>query len=693
MPKNLRQKRFIPPAVQNALQALAVLRLENKNLAAAIEKKLPGYAVRLDKEGADISIERLLVDARRGLAFLKTGKRTKIRPQKTYQSITGKFKAVPSRSSAKSVTAQLAQAAKEGDIQGIDDCLARGALINRGDQEVSAFEAVNNAAWKGHLAALKYLKKRGFNLHEGDDVAFRSAAEAGELEVVKYLIEEGADINAADGEALRMAAGRGRIKIVECLVEQGADIHVLGDDAVTVAAGEGQLDVLKYLHQQGGDVHAYNEAPFCIAVENGHLNVVRYFVEDGGVAPGAEDGYGLRKSIEMGHFHIAKYLLKAMGKGANVTPEQRDIIRWYNKGCAAWKKTWGIDPPPGLYAKNPKYFNQSAFESVCEMLALEGYKDEVANNIAFFTAALFGSEQKVLQYLDRWGAAGRQPLHDLVYMIEVPATDGLQLDDWRSAVLKCGPSMATFVKFADKLPSPLKGKNGKAWSVANTRAETSQFIFVGAAQNRALASLCVELGVSEHNFENALAIVKQGAPRKKNIPDIVIAGEEFGMPGAKFYRLPSNDIRGLFLGEITDCCQSIGSVGAECAEHGYTSKDGGFYIVENAKGKIIGETWAWRGNKGEMCFDSVETLGREIEPEQWERILVLTAQHLAKKKNHTVTSLTVGTGGATPESLREKFAPAARPAAPKAYHGYRDSKNQLVVWEKYKRKKNTARKL
>jgi hypothetical protein len=154
------------------------------------------------------------------------------------------------------------------------------------------------------------------------------------------------------------------------------------------------------------------------------------------------------------------------------------------------------------------------------------------------------------------------------------------------------------------------------------------------------------------------------------------------MEGAKFYRLPIGDVRGLFLGQMTDCCQSIGGVGSACAAHGYISEQGGFFVLENAKGKIVGQTWAWRGKGGEMCFDSLETLGDHVKDGQWEKLLAEVGKELAARKDHDVTALHIGMGGKTPDSLQRAFRSATL-ATPRDHTSYRDSTNvQIRVWKR-----------
>src|ERR1019366_463519 len=122
-------------------------------------------------------------------------------------------------------------------------------------------------------------------------------------------------------------------------------------------------------------------------------------------------------------------------------------------------------------------------------------------------------------------------------------------------------------------------------------------------------------------------------------------------PGARWRRLAPHDTKGLLLGEYTGCCQSVGGVGAACAQHGYQSPDGGFYVVENAKGEIVGQSWAWRGTKGELVLDSLETLGKHVSTTAWKNIVAAFAAKLAESPENNVTSLHIGQGGGTPKNM------------------------------------------
>lgn len=577
----------IPLPVLHAQAALKILRTENTDLAAQIEKILPAYALRLEKSGTTPTIENLLKMARQGPESLK----------------------------------ETPQPASSGQ-----DALS---------------------------AAHKQLyQPRDRYRNNPIQIQLYAALITGDLDRAKYCCAHGADLFAAGPEALmRAVARKGFFEIVEFLYKQDTISSNILNAGICGAAEDGHLNIVQYLHKNGADIRNQYDLPLRLAAQNGWFNIVDYLCAHGG---------------------DKRYL----------DEDQHRAWKNYEALNQQWQKRLHMAPPLGLHTQNPRYFKKSAFEAILPLLFEEGYHGAVAHALAFQAAGLFQSTARILQYLQQHGKKGIQPLHDLIYMIKLPKEDAENLKDWGDAVLKCGPGMARFVKFADKLPSPVKSTDGRTWSTIHTRNACARFSFNNAAEHPMLAGLCMEYGIDENDFNTALALVKKGPPAHKNIPDITIAGEIFDMPGAKFFRLPPDDFRGLFLGEITHCCQSIGAAGHNCAQHGYESEDGGFYVIENSRGKIIAQSWAWRGEENELCFDTLEMLGDTIQPPQWEKLLKNAAKSLAKNNEHNVSALTVGLGGDTPAALRKAFVLAARPAIPKNYSGYTEAEKQILVWEK-----------
>jgi hypothetical protein len=166
------------------------------------------------------------------------------------------------------------------------------------------------------------------------------------------------------------------------------------------------------------------------------------------------------------------------------------------------------------------------------------------------------------------------------------------------------------------------------------------------------------------------------------LPDIKIDGAEFGKPEYNFYKLADGDVRGLLLGEFTDCCQHLANQGADCAKHGFLSEEGGFYVVAHKKtDEIIGQSWAWRGKKNELVFDSLESLSGHFNAQNWKNIADAFVKNIQQNNASHISALHIGEGGATP---RLEFNKATILAEPMDYYGYRDSRRKQYIVADFK---------
>ena len=320
-----------------------------------------------------------------------------------------------------------------------------------------------------------------------------------------------------------------------------------------------------------------------------------------------------------------------------------------------------------------------AVRKAMEWLRAEDVQPVVLGDYACRLARLFRSEQGMLKVLERHGSAQNPLLHDMASACVMPKqTDGAcDLKAWGDAIKSCGFGMAKLLRYADRLPQPVKSPDGR-WHLAATQAAVAQFAYSAGERNPALADFCLRHGISDRDFGAALTLIDaRTAKAGRRIPDASVDGAAFDKPGYRFRKLPAGDPRGLFLGEITDCCQSIGNVGNDCAVHGFTSADGGFYVVEKIEtGDIVAQSWAWRGTRGELVLDSLEALGRDasMTTVQWRKAIDGLAKALA---GSDVKALQIGSSGRTP---RDGGWEETQPAVPVDYQGYRDSNRQLLAW-------------
>lgn len=288
---------------------------------------------------------------------------------------------------------------------------------------------------------------------------------------------------------------------------------------------------------------------------------------------------------------------------------------------------------------------------------------EIVGRGAYGLAEIFQDKKSFLDYIEKWGKPSTDILWynsqelSIIYSektlqfnpeIETYRYSEEKMDRkaWKDAILQCGPRMMGLRKYAAFLPKPSRSDDNRTYSISNTIEDLSKKVFLDTSSSVEarddIAKLCLRFGFDSDVFDKAI-VMEEKRKRfhdKKNdddteyythVPFITLDGNDFDIPGAKFYKLDDGDVRGMFLGNFVDCCQSIaGHDGAQkVVKHGYVSSYGGFYVVEKEK-EIIGAVWAWVDKTGTLVFDSLETLGGRVKPESWEKICTLCSNHLEK---------------------------------------------------------------
>lgn len=146
----------------------------------------------------------------------------------------------------------------EGNIPMMELFVARGADVDKTNS--LGEQALLHAAWKGHLAAVRWLVEHGARLNrQGQEwAALHYAAFAGRAEIAGYLLERGADVNALSPNGstpLMMAAREGREAIAKALLAAGARRDIVnerGDDALRWAMRYKQLSIAREIAGRPG---------------------------------------------------------------------------------------------------------------------------------------------------------------------------------------------------------------------------------------------------------------------------------------------------------------------------------------------------------------------------------------------------------------------------------------------------------
>lgn len=292
---------------------------------------------------------------------------------------------------------------------------------------------------------------------------------------------------------------------------------------------------------------------------------------------------------------------------------------------------------------------------------------------------LFQSYDSCIKYLKRFAQKNNpKAIHDIC-LFEMPKKENWNKNYWGELVLKYGNNAAKFLSLASEIDMLMAATESEKTCYKNEIEKIQTFAakvqYKRANENPQLAKLCVTYKRNEKQFEEALNIVTSQLKTYDLLPNIEIHGQEIDAKykNFRFVKLPINNLLGLFLGDETGCCQSIDRIGAACAIHGMKSIMSGFYVIYEDD-KLVAQTWAWLGRKGELVFDSFESANLN-------QVYLCKPFFMAAAKEITrygFSRVLIGQGGHTPDLGVEKD---NDPAIQLDKCDYSDAASQFVLWE------------
>lgn len=136
--------------------------------------------------------------------------------------------------SAQAIAGPVADAARNGDVAGLERLLADGSDANESDAMVPP---LHFAAMNGHADAVALLAGHGAELNAASSLGtpLHAAVQFGRVDAVQALLAAGADPETRDADGytpLLRAATRPSVAVVEALIAGGANV-----DAVTIGKG------------------------------------------------------------------------------------------------------------------------------------------------------------------------------------------------------------------------------------------------------------------------------------------------------------------------------------------------------------------------------------------------------------------------------------------------------------------------
>jgi hypothetical protein len=224
--------------------------------------------------------------------------------------------------------------------------------------------------------------------------------------------------------------------------------------------------------------------------------------------------------------------------------------------------------------------------------------EENRANAAIALSVVFGSNwQGWLRRMKRRGV----DLHDATYWLPTIESPGLgeYLTKYWESPLKALSKIARSWNDLGENEQKMRPRELTAWISSKKYSN---------ARSTSLAMEAALWGVSASDYYKIedrwlRALMKKGGKVPSAMPKIDVREDDYRM-----YRLEKNDPRALFLGEYTDCCQSVGNVGGPCTWFGVEDTNSGFYVIEDRAGNIIAQSWAWIAEPY-LVFDSIEGKG------------------------------------------------------------------------------------
>jgi len=185
------------------------------------------------------------------------------------------------------------------------DCVIEGnpamaeALVTKtGDTRAAKWAPLLATAVSGDMQAVEELLAKGADVNAKSDrglSALHSAAVFGHRDIVELLIEKGADVNAKAERslwdegmtALHGSCVKGQKDVAELLIAKGADVNAKSKNGYTplhIATTEGYRDVVELLIAKGADVNArdyYGRLPLSSAKSRNHTEITELLRKHG----------------------------------------------------------------------------------------------------------------------------------------------------------------------------------------------------------------------------------------------------------------------------------------------------------------------------------------------------------------------------------------------------------------------------
>ncbi len=175
-------------------------------------------------------------------------------------------------------------AVERGDLRTVTRWLDEG--LNPDYEAAQVGTGVMVAAWYGQVEMMALFVARGADLRRSNrngEQALQLAAWGGHLDAVRWLLEHGVPLERQGNNwgALHYAVFNGHQKLVEELIARGANVNARSPNLSTpliLAAREGRDDLARLLLESGANPKAQNDwgdTPLTMAMRYDHLHLAK----------------------------------------------------------------------------------------------------------------------------------------------------------------------------------------------------------------------------------------------------------------------------------------------------------------------------------------------------------------------------------------------------------------------------------
>lgn len=217
------------------------------------------------------------------------------------------------------------------------------------------------------------------------------------------------------------------------------------------------------------------------------------------------------------------------------------------------------------------------------------------------------------------------------------------------------------------------------------------------------AEYAKDYGYSLEKYRRAEAIWDEARRREaSSIPRVVEELEN----GWSYEVLRLDDPLGVFVGELTNCCQALDAAGQSSMEHSMKKSNGRVLVIRDNNGEITGQGWLWeekKNGKRVICIDNVEIPASKRSGEHSvkiketlenfvvklvktddERMTRLMAEGKITKKQYEsnqLTTVTIGLVNSDIDFSDKQRVKAEELILPKE-NVYTDAKHQAILYER-----------